>query len=113
MRAEAASRPVVSTSMTTASSKMSGVALVAAAIDHRETDAGERLQTCSLVRLRGTQHAFDHLPHHRQPQRIGAPPRPFDRLVEFRFREQDLRIVPGARTGILVDALLHEEGGVV
>ncbi len=56
-----------------------------------------------------TQHPFDHLRDHREPKRIGAPARHLDRRMETGFEKQNLRVMPGARAGVFVDSLLHQE----
>ena len=80
------------------------------AVEDRER---QRLQCVelSLTLLRmGKQHAFDQFGDHGEPERIGAPARLLDRVVKALLAKQDLGVMPGAGAGILVDALLREEG---
>jgi hypothetical protein len=61
----------------------------------------------------GAQYSLDQFRHHREPERIGPPARSLHGLLEARFAKQDLGIMSGPRAGVLVDAFLHQEGGVL
>ena len=85
------------------------------AIEYREHEIidGPPVSARLLGSSMRSQHAFDHLADHSQAERIGAPARSLGGLNEFRLTKKDLGVMPGARAGIIVDALLDEESGML
>ena len=84
------------------------------AVERREHLIGQDLQDLSALAADAlAQHALHRFGDDRQAERIGAPARHLDGCLEFRFPEQHLGVVAGARAGILVNSLLHQEGGVL
>ena len=60
----------------------------------------------------GAQHALDQFRHHGEPERISAPARLLDGLLEALLAKKDLGIMSRARAGIFVNAFLHQESGL-
>jgi hypothetical protein len=83
------------------------------AVEHRKNERTERVELHVSVDAMRAQHALDQFRHHREPERIGPPTRSLHRRLESRFAKQDLGIMSRPRAGVLVDAFLHQESGVL
>src|ERR1700674_5310794 len=84
------------------------------AVEDGENHRDERIENdATVVGSVRAQYALDHLAHHRKAERIGLPARPLEGFNEPGIPQQYLGVMTGTGLRIIVEALLHDEGGLL